>query len=176
MTETVTDEKVVSFRYKLTNDAGEELDASGTEPLPYLHGAGNIVPGLEKEMTGKSVGASFAVTVPPEEGYGVRQGEPVPVERSAFPSDVELQVGLPFTVENQRGEYMTLWVTAVEDDKVMMDQNHPLAGETLHFDIEIVDVREATDEELAHGHPHGPGGHHHHGEDGHDHDHDGHDH
>jgi FKBP-type peptidyl-prolyl cis-trans isomerase SlyD len=156
----VGDGKVVLFHYTLKNDAGDVLDTSdGSEPLFYLHGAGNIVVGLEEQLAGRSVGDKLSATVPADKGYGVSMGPgPQPVERSAFPEGVELEVGMQFHAEAPDGSPLTLWVTALEDDTVLVDANHPLAGVTLHFDIEVTAVRDATEEELAHGHPHGPDG------------------
>ncbi|MGM0576511.1 MAG: FKBP-type peptidyl-prolyl cis-trans isomerase [Myxococcota bacterium] len=156
----VATEKVVVFNYTLKNEGGEVLDTSeGRDPLPYLHGAGNIVPGLERQMEGKAPGDSFEAVVPPSEGYGERQ-EPGPqaVPRSAFPEDVEVQAGMQFAAQDAEGEMVPIWVLGVQDDQVIVDNNHPLAGETLHFAIEIVDVRDATDDEKEHGHPHGADG------------------
>jgi len=160
---TIADGKVVSFHYTLTNDDGEVLDSSsGRGPMPYLHGASNIVPGLEKQMTGKAVGATFDAVVPPAEGYGERGGpEPQPVPRSAFPSDMPLDKGTPLQAQSPDGQVMMLFIDRVEGDTVFVDHNHPLAGVTLNFAVEVVEIRDATADEKAHGHPHGPGGHHH---------------
>ncbi|HWY24532.1 MAG TPA: peptidylprolyl isomerase [Nevskia sp.] len=158
----IADRCVASFNYTLTNDAGEVLDSSeGREPLSYLHGKGNIVPGLEKEMTGKKVGDKFKVKVKPEEGYGVQNPALVQVvPRDAFRGVDDLQPGMQFRAESDRGPMMVV-VTAVTGDQVTVDGNHPLAGATLHFAIEITEVREASVEEVLHGHVHGAGGHHH---------------
>jgi FKBP-type peptidyl-prolyl cis-trans isomerase SlyD len=152
--------KVVLMHYTLKNDDGEELDSSdGQEPLGYLHGANNIVPGLEKELEGKSKGDSVSVTVPPEEGYGQRDEKGVQqVGRDQFPEDAPLEPGMQFVAQNADGSQFPFWVTAVKEDEVQIDMNHPLAGETLHFDVEIVNVRDASDEEKQHGHVHGTGG------------------
>ena len=164
----VTTGKVVLFHYTLRDEDGDEIDSSeGAEPLPYLHGAGNIVPGLERQMTGRKVGDSFQAVVPPEEGYGRREGQPQQVPRAAFPDDAEIEEGMQFMAQSEDGEMIPLWVAAIEEDFVFVDPNHPLAGVTLHFAVEIVGIRDATDEERGHGHPHGA--------DGHDHDH-GHEH
>jgi FKBP-type peptidyl-prolyl cis-trans isomerase SlyD len=160
---TVAAGKVISIHYTLKDEDGEVLDSSdGGQPLAFIHGAGNIVPGLERQLTGKQVGDKLAAVVPPEEGYGVPEGPgPQPVPRSAFPPDVELESGLQFLARGPRDESIPLWVVEVMDDTVLVDGNHPLAGVTLHFDVEVVGVRDATAEEKAHGHPHGDGGHHH---------------
>jgi FKBP-type peptidyl-prolyl cis-trans isomerase SlyD len=158
----IADRTVASFNYTLTNDAGEVLDSSqGREPLAYLHGKGNIVPGLEKEMTGKKAGDKFNVKVKPEEGYGTRNPALVQVvPRDAFRGVDKLEPGMQFRAESDRGPMMVV-ITAVEGDKVTVDGNHPLAGENLNFAIEIIEVREASVEEVLHGHVHGAGGHHH---------------
>ncbi len=158
----IADRTVASFNYTLTNDAGEVLDSSeGREPLSYLHGKGNIVPGLEKEMSGKKVGDKFNVKVKPEEGYGVHNPALVQVvPRDAFRGIDKLEPGMQFRAESDRGPMMVV-VTAVEGDKVTVDGNHPLAGTNLNFAIEVTEVREASVEEVLHGHVHGAGGHHH---------------
>ncbi len=160
VTEVIESGKVVFIHYTLKNDEGEVLDSSdGGDPLFYLHGAQNIVEGLEAELSGKKVGDSLSVTVPPEKGYGerVEPGEQA-FERSVFPANVDIQEGMPFHAELPNGQMVAFWVTRIEGDKVYMDPNHPLAGENLNFDVEIVRVREANDAEKAHGHPHGPEG------------------
>ena len=153
---------VVFFHYTLTNDAGEKIDTSrGREPVPYLHGAENIVPGLEKHLEGAVVGAKIEAVVAPEEGYGTRDPEwPQPVERTQFPDNVDLQVGMAFVAQGPEGQRMQMRIVAMDDTTVMVDANHPLADMTLHFDVEIVSLRDASDEEKQHGHPHMPGAHH----------------
>ncbi|RAL20930.1 peptidylprolyl isomerase [Lujinxingia litoralis] len=153
----VADNKVVAFHYTLTNSEGEVLDTSEDNgPLAYLHGASNIVPGLEKQMTGKKVGDAFKAEVTPAEGYGETQGPgPQPVERSAFPPGAEIHEGMMFAAQMPDGSQMPLWVVEIEGDTIMVDNNHPLAGETLYFDVEITMIRDANAEEMAHGHPHG---------------------
>lgn len=153
----VSEGKVVVFHYTLTDDDGEQIETSTEgEPLPYLHGAGQIVPGLEEEMKGRNAGDSFEVEVAPAKGYGEERGPgPQQVDRSEFPEDVELYEGMAFTAEAEDGSELPLWITNIEGDEISVDQNHPLAGETLFFDVEIIDVRDATDEEIQHGHAHG---------------------
>lgn len=155
--------KVVGFHYTLKSSKGAVLDKSDEgDPMLYLHGAENIVPGLERQLAGKQVGDKFQAEVSPEEGYGTRQGGgPQPVPRAAFPDGMEIEVGSQFTAEGPDGELMPVWIAKVEPDTIYVDRNHPLAGETLHFQIEVVSIRDATREETSHGHPHGPGGHHH---------------
>lgn len=155
--------KVVTIHYTLRDDDGDVVDSSqGDEPLAYLHGTGGIVEGLEQAIATHRVGDSFKVTVPPEQGYGLVEGPgPRPVPRRAFPADAELEPGMQFFIHDDDGEPLPLWVVDVEGDDVFVDINHPLAGETLHFEVQIVGVRDATAEELQHGHVHGAGGHHH---------------
>jgi FKBP-type peptidyl-prolyl cis-trans isomerase SlyD len=156
--------KVAAFHYTLRkgDGGGEVLDSSsGRDPLAYLHGAGNIVPGLERQLSGRQVGDSFDAVVEPAEGYGLREGQPQPVDRSAFPEGMALSAGMMLRAETEGHEVIPLWVVDVEDDKVWVDENHPLAGVTLHFTIEVVEIRDATSTEMEHGHPHGPGGHDH---------------
>lgn len=166
MTDVVADNLVVLFKYVLTDSEGIEIDASGDDAMPYLHGGENIVPGLEREMTGKKVGDKFDVVVAPSDGYGeYQEGGAQQVPRDAFPEGVEIEVGMPFMLEAPDGSLITIWITDVDDETIEFDANHPLAGEELHFSIEITRIREATEDELSHGHPHGPEGteeHHHH--------------
>ena len=154
---------VVTMHYTLTDDSGEVLDSSqGSEPLAYLHGHGNIIPGLEKALEGKEAGHKSKVTVAPAEGYGEVNDEAIfEAPREHFPGDVELAVGQRVYAEGPNGQ-IALTVTKLTDKGAVLDANHPLAGKTLHFDVELTEVRTATQEELTHGHVHGPGGHHHH--------------
>jgi len=158
----IADRRVAQFHYTLTNDQGEVLDSSvGHEPLTYLHGKGNIVPGLEKALAGKQAGDKLKVAVPPAEGYGLQLPELIQaVPRDAFQGVAEIQVGMRFQAETGHGPVMVR-VTQVTADTVTVDGNHELAGQTLHFEVEVVEVRDASVEEVLHGHVHGPGGHHH---------------
>ncbi|MEO8672460.1 MAG: peptidylprolyl isomerase [Tahibacter sp.] len=153
---------VATFHYTLTNAAGDIVDSSdGHDPLTYLQGSGNIVPGLESAMEGKRAGDRFDVAISPEQGYGVHQAELIQkVPRAAFQGIDHVEPGMQFQTHGPQGP-MSVVVTAVDGDTVTIDGNHPLAGETLHFAIEVVDVREASVEEVLHGHVHGAGGHHH---------------
>ena len=153
----IEDGQVVIMHYTLKNTKGETLDSSeGQDPLPYLHGAGNIVVGLEKALTGKSVGETVEVVVSPEEGYGMHHPEAVQdAPRDAFPPDAEIEVGGQFMMEGENGQAIPVWVTAVGDDTVTLDGNHPLAGEALHFKVSIESTRAPTEDEKLHGHPHG---------------------
>jgi FKBP-type peptidyl-prolyl cis-trans isomerase SlyD len=158
----ITQQRVVTIHYTLTNDAGEVLDSSrGADPLAYLHGAGNIIPGLENALAGKRAGDKLTVRVEPAQGYGERDDRLVQsVPRRAFQGIADIQPGMTFHAESSNGP-MRVTVTRVAGDMVTVDGNHPLAGEHLNFDVEVADVRAATDEELSHGHVHGPGGHQH---------------
>ncbi len=148
-------DKVVTIDYTLKSDKGEVLDTSkGDEPLLYIHGHGYLVPGLEKELEGKKAGDRVVTVVSPAEGYGEYDEELIfPVPRTEFPADEELAEGMQFQAHTEEGEQI-FTVKAVSADTVTVDANHPLAGQNLHFDISIVDVREATREELSHGHAH----------------------
>ena len=155
----IADHCVVSFHYTLTDDAGAVIDSSsGREPLAYLHGAGNIVPGLEEALGGRAAGDRFQVAVAPEQGYGVHHAGLVQqVPAAAFAGVDKVEVGMEFHAQGPQGP-IAVMVTAVDGETVTIDGNHPLAGKTLHFDIEITSVRASTEEERQHGHVHGPGG------------------
>jgi FKBP-type peptidyl-prolyl cis-trans isomerase SlyD len=155
--------KVVRIHYILRSDSGEVLDSSdASEPLEYLHGAGNIVLGLEEGLLGASAGQKLRVKVAPEKGYGPRAADAVHAfPRDAFPEGMEVEEGMSFQAEGEDGQSLPVWVLSVESERVMVDFNHPLAGQTLDFEVTVATLRDATSEELAHGHPHGPGGHHH---------------
>lgn len=155
-------QKVVSIHYTLKDDNGTVLDSSeGRDPLAYIQGMGNIIPGLESQLLGKSAGDSLNVSIPPAEAYGeFDANQIVQVSRSQFEGVKDLAVGMQFTASGPDGNQMVT-ITKIENDTVTIDGNHPLAGMTLHFSVNIVGVREATADELSHGHVHGPGGHHH---------------
>lgn len=159
----VAQDKVVLIHYTLRNDAGEVIDSSsGGDPLAYIHGQGNIIPGLEKALLGKQLGDKVSVKVDPAEGYGVRDDALVQqVPRRSFGGVPEIKPGMQFHAQTGQGHTRVVTVTAIKGDMVIVDGNHPLAGENLNFDVEIADVRDATAEEMEHGHVHGPGGHHH---------------
>jgi FKBP-type peptidyl-prolyl cis-trans isomerase SlyD len=151
---------VVTINYTLKDEGGEVLDTSrGREPLSYIQGLGNIIPGLESSLDGRSAGDKFKVSVQPSDAYGERdEKRVVKVDRDQFEGVDELQVGMQFRAEGGSGGSQIVTVTAVENDTVTIDANHPLAGKTLNFDVEVVRVREATPDEISHGHVHGPGG------------------
>ncbi len=155
--------KVVTIDYVLKNDAGEVLDSSeGREGLSYLHGAGNIIPGLEKALTDKQTGDALNVSITPEEGYGVRNEDmKQAVPREMFPSPDQVSVGMQFHAQSPDGQNMVVTVVDMNDEHVTVDGNHPLAGVNLNFEVKVTDVRDATQEEVEHGHVHGPGGHQH---------------
>ncbi|HDY98637.1 MAG TPA: peptidylprolyl isomerase [Pseudomonas sabulinigri] len=152
--------KAVSIEYTLTNADGEVLDSSdGGAPLVYLHGAGNIIPGLEKALEGKQEGDALNVTVEPAEAYGEFNAELIAVlGRNMFEGVDELEVGMQFHASGPDGSMQIVTIKAVEDDEVTVDGNHPLAGEQLTFDVKVLEIREATEDEMAHGHIHGEGG------------------
>jgi FKBP-type peptidyl-prolyl cis-trans isomerase SlyD len=156
-------DSVVLIHYTLKNDDGKVLDSSaGGEPLAYIQGHGNLVSGLEKALEGKTQGNRIDVTLAPADGYGLRNEALVQrVPKRSLQGAGEIRKGMQFQARTEDG--MRLFtVTGVAGDMVTLDGNHPLADKTLNFDVEVVEVREATEEELEHGHVHGPGGHHHH--------------
>jgi FKBP-type peptidyl-prolyl cis-trans isomerase SlyD len=153
---------VVSIHYTLKNDSGEVLDSSsGREPLSYLHGHGNIVPGLEQALEGTAAGHRSQVAVEPAQGYGEANPDLVfEAPREHFPADLKLEEGARVYGEGPQGR-VTFRVRQLTEKGAMLDGNHPLAGIRLHFDVEVVEVRPATKDEMEHGHVHGEGGHHH---------------
>ncbi len=155
-------QRVVYIHYTLTNDGGEVLDSSrGGEPLAFLYGAGNIIPGLEKALGGKTAGEQLQVRVEAGEAYGERDERMVQeVPRSAFQGVDQIEPGMAFNAQSNQGPVRVV-VTAVSEATVTVDGNHPLAGQALNFDVEVTEVRAATEEEMTHGHVHGPGGHQH---------------
>ena len=158
----ITADRVVTIHYTLKDDGGAVLDSSaGGEPLAYIQGHGNLVSGLEKALEGKQVGNILAVVVAPADGYGKRDESLIQrVPKRSLQGAGDIKKGMQFQARTDDG--MRLFtVTAVIGDMVTLDGNHPLADQTLHFHVEVVGVREATAEELEHGHVHGAGGHHH---------------
>ena len=155
-------DKVVSIDYTLTGENGQVLDSSeGREPLAYLHGAGNIIPGLEQALEGKNEGDQLNVSIPPDQAYGTRDERMVqPVPRAAFRGVNDIRPGMQFQANTNAGPRL-ITVVDVAGDQVTIDANHPLAGATLNFDVTIRNVRDATEQEKSHGHVHGPGGHQH---------------
>ncbi len=154
----IADQKVVTIDYTLTDDNGNILDRSEGGRFAYLHGAHNIIPGLEKALAGKAAGDEVEVRIQPEEGYGPRDETlRQVVSREMFDTPDEIEVGRQFHAQTPEGDTLIITVVGVEGDEVTIDGNHPLAGMTLNFDVKVVDVREATAEEIAHGHAHAGG-------------------
>ena len=165
---TLTKDKVGIFHYNLTSSDGELIDTShDRDPLPYLHGHGNIIPGLEREMEGKTIGDKFTVVVIPSEAYGeIEEGEDafMQVPKEQLPEGIQFQPGMQLIAEGENGEQLPVFMTDYKDGVFTFTTNHPLAGITLVFAIEVIGIREALAVELEHGHPHGidgDQGHHH---------------
>jgi FKBP-type peptidyl-prolyl cis-trans isomerase SlyD len=158
----IAQNSVVSIHYTLKDDAGEIIDSSASgDPLTYLHGHGNLVAGLERELEGRNTGDKLHVKVAPADGYGEYDDQLVQkIPRRSLKGISNLRVGMRLHAQTPDGA-RAVTVTQIVGDMVTIDGNHPLAGQALNFDIEVTDIREATEEELAHGHVHGPGGHHH---------------
>jgi FKBP-type peptidyl-prolyl cis-trans isomerase SlyD len=158
----IAQNSVVTIHYTLKDDAGEVIDSSReADPIAYLHGHGNLVPGLERELEGKNTGDKVNVSVSPEHGYGEYDKNLVQqVPRRALQGIPNVRVGMRLQAQTPQGPRAVV-VTRLVGDMVTIDGNHPLAGKNLNFDVEITDVRDATEEELEHGHVHGAGGHHH---------------
>ncbi|MDH3411942.1 MAG: peptidylprolyl isomerase [Gammaproteobacteria bacterium] len=151
----IAGQKVVSIHYTLTNSDGQVLqESTAGEPLSYLHGTGNIIPGLEAALSGKSAGDKLNVRVEPEQAYGVRNdGLIQELPRNVFEGIEDIQEGMQFQAHSEQGTRV-ITVTKVDGDHITVDANHPLAGQTLNFEVEVNTVREATEEEIAHGHVH----------------------
>ncbi len=151
----ITKHKVAVIHYTLRDSSGAVIDSSqGRDPLYYLHGENNLIPGMEEGLEGHAKGDKLQIDVTPEKGYGRRDAQLIEeVPRRAFGGQA-IEVGMQF--EANDGQVIT--VTKVGPDTVTVDANHPLADQDLHFDVEVLDVRDATPDELAHGHVHGPGG------------------
>lgn len=158
----ITQDAVALIHYTLTDDEGATIDSSaGGEPLAYIHGNGNLIPGLERELEGKSEGDKLDVKIAPADGYGEFDKSLIQrVPRRALKGVGNLHVGMQLHAQSERGT-RAVTVTQLVGDMVTLDGNHPLAGKNLNFKVEVVAVRAATEEELSHGHVHGPGGHHH---------------
>ena len=159
----ITKNTVVQFHYTLT-DENEELGSShGQEPVLYLQGSPGLLPGLVEALEGHSAGDEFDVTLPPEKAYGLRQeGAIEKVQLKRLHGAKKWSPGMPALLEVGENDYRDVTIVKVGHSQVQVDTNHPLAGKSLTFKISIVDVREASQDEIAHGHAHGPGGHHHH--------------
>lgn len=158
----ISPNSVVTLHYTLKDNDGNIIDQSDDGSFLYLHGAMNIIPGLENALTGKSAGDEFSVKIPPEEGYGNRDpGRIQEVPKEMFQDAGEVAVGVQFHAQSPDGHTIVVTVTEIKEDVVVIDGNHALAGVDLNFAVKVVDVREATEEEVSHGHVHGPHGHHH---------------
>ncbi len=158
----IAEKKVVAIHYTLKDDKGAVLDSSeGKSPLLFIHGIGQLIPGLETQLLGKEKGEKLDATVAPADAYGEYRDDMVfKVGKDGFQGEEELQLGMQVEVELEQGKSIAV-VTEIEGEDVTLDLNHPLAGQALHFDVEVMDVREASEEEQSHGHVHGEGGHHH---------------
>ncbi len=158
----ITQNAVAILNYTLKDEEGEIIDESKEGSFAYLHGANNIIKGLEAALEGKQAGDNVQVVVQPEDAYGDTDPEAIAVVgRDMFPEGTELEVGMGFHAESNTGQPMEVMITSIDGDEIVVDGNHPLAGEVLHFDVTVVDVREASAEEIEHGHVHGEGGHQH---------------
>ena len=154
----VKDGHVVSMEYTLKVDGNVADSSEGREPLEFVHGAGNIIPGLEREMTGMAVGESKEVVVAAEDAYGEQDDSAfMDVPRGQFPKKIPIEVGTEIQVQNQNGQPMYSRIEKIEGDNVRLNFNHPLAGKELHFAVKVVGLRDATPEEKEHGHVHQPG-------------------
>lgn len=152
----IANDLVVVFDYVLTDEAGNVIDSgNGPSAMSYIHGQGQMVPGLEKALEGHSVGERVQAVVPPEEAYGVEEEqEEIRVPRADLPDELELEPGAELEGTDEEGESDTFWVVAIEGDEVILTRTHPLAGMTLKFDVTITKIRPATAEEMEHGHAH----------------------
>ncbi|MEK7432609.1 MAG: peptidylprolyl isomerase [Cyanobacteriota bacterium] len=155
--------KAVGIDYTLYLDDGSIADTTqDSEPLYFLFGYDNIIPGLEKALEGLSVGDKKTVEVEPEDAYGdINPDGFQEIPKTVFPEDAEIELGMPFALMDEDNNYIPATIYEIEENHVLVDLNHPLAGEKLRFEVEVVDIKEASEEELAHGHIHGPDGHHH---------------
>lgn len=158
--DSITRDTVVAMNYTLTDTAGNILDASQGEPMEYMQGHQNIIPGLESALEGLKAGDRKQVTIQPDDAYGKHNPELIfalPLEQFGGQAP---QTGMVVQLQSPEGAMMAT-VVKIENNEVTLDANHPLAGQVLNFDVEIVSLRSASTEELSHGHPHGPNGHHH---------------
>jgi len=158
----IANKKVVTLDYTLKDDAGNVIDQSQDGSFVYLHGEGGIIPGLETALVGKAVNEELSISVAPDQAYGEKDpAKAQTVNREMFEDANDLEVGRQFHAAGPDGEEIVITITAIDGDEITIDGNHPLAGMTLHFNIKVIDIRDASEEELAHGHVHGPHGHHH---------------
>jgi FKBP-type peptidyl-prolyl cis-trans isomerase SlyD len=154
---TVENQKVITINYTLKNAEGEIIDQSNDGSFCYLHGAQNIIPGLENALTGKAKDEKINIVIPPEEAYGEYNAAITQIVDRAMFGDQELEVGMQFQAQGEDGGMILITISAIDGDNITIDGNHPLAGVTLHYDVHVVDVRDATEEELSHGHVHSHG-------------------
>jgi FKBP-type peptidyl-prolyl cis-trans isomerase SlyD len=158
----LTKDKVAILNYTLKDKDSNIMDQSDDATFSYIHGSKMLIPALENALEGKQAGDKVNLVIEPENAYGERDENRVQrVPRKMFPPEQELEVGMPFSSATPEGKAVNVVITAIEEHEVVIDGNHPLAGMALHFDIELIEVRDASEEELAHGHVHGPGGHQH---------------
>jgi FKBP-type peptidyl-prolyl cis-trans isomerase SlyD len=158
----IEDKRVVTLAYTLKDNDDNLIDQSDDGSFCYLHGASNIIPGLESALTGKVSGDEFSISISPEEAYGVREDEKIQtVPREMFPPDQDIEPGMQFHAQSPDGVPLVVTIAKVEEESIVVDGNHPLAGVQLNFEVRVMDVREATSEEIDHGHVHGPEGHQH---------------
>ena len=156
----IENNKAITLNYTLKDDQGETLDQSNSSSFIYLHGAQNIIPGLEDALTGRTKDDKFDLVIKPEDAYGEYNSKITQVvERSMFDTEEagELQVGMQFQSQSEDGAMMIITISEINGDQVTIDGNHPLAGITLHYNVHVVDVRDATEEEISHGHIHAHG-------------------
>ena len=153
---------VVTLHYTLKDNDGNIIDQSEDGSFLYLHGAMNIIPGLENALTGKTVGEELSVSVSPEEGYGEKDPQRIQeVPKDMFENSTDIQVGMQFHAQSPDGNAVVVTVTEIKEESVVIDANHALAGVELNFDVKIIEVRAASEEEIEHGHVHGEHGHQH---------------
>jgi len=152
----IADDKVVSINYTLTDDKGTVIDSSkGRGPLSFIFGTGSIIPGLENELAGREKGQEFSVTIEPKEAYGEYDDSMMfEVAREQFQDASQVIEGMQVQAQNSQGQVQVFTVKSISEEKVKLDGNHPLAGQTLHFDVEVMEVRDASKEEIDHGHVH----------------------
>jgi FKBP-type peptidyl-prolyl cis-trans isomerase SlyD len=158
----IAKDKVVHIHYTLTDKEGQVLDSSkNADPLAYIHGIGALIPGLESELEGKETGDKLLAEIQPSDAYGEwDENKQHVISKAGFRGTEELKAGMRVQVDTGQGHAVAM-VTRIDGEEVTLDLNHPLAGMTLHFDVEVMEVRDATESELDHGHVHGPGGHQH---------------
>lgn len=152
---TIENDKVITINYVLKDDKDVLIDESKDGSFCYLHGASNIIPGMENALTGRSIGDQFNLVIEPTDAYGEYNPEMTQVvDRSMFEATENIEAGMQFQAQDQQGHMMIITVASVDGDQITIDGNHPLAGVTLYYDIEVIDIRDATEEEISHGHVH----------------------